>query len=198
MNNAGCSSEETNTSSSPRVNKTNKTTSHVVNFKESKTHLFYVIESDNENHEKAQHLIRIKVSKERHISRKFVSKKMSLRCSSDDNATEEKTKRTLKPNLASIHKKTDHPSFVVLPEVFSKRRDVQQSNERNQSTSENSNETYVIRSKEENKILGSKVPILLGTSLWRNNSETVGAVLLHGTIFSIICCRTVTIVPLSF
>lgn len=185
MNNPGCSTEETNTSSSPGEYKTNELTSHVVNFKESKTHLFYVIQSDNDNNEKAQHLIRIKISKERPTSRKFVGKKMSLRCGSNDNATEEKTKRTSKQNLASIHKKTDHPSFVVLPEVFSNRRDngnVRKKLERNQSTSENSNETFVIRSKEENKIFGSKVPKLLGTSLWEKNSQSVDAAISsHGT-----------------
>ncbi len=180
----GCSSEETNTSSSTTETETKKIPSHVVNLRESKTHLFYVIQSDNENNDKAKHLVQIKVSKERPSSRKFIAKKMLLRYGNSNDVTnenQEKTKKTRKPSLASIHKRTDHPSFVVLPEVLKGRHgDVRQTIERNQSTSENSNETYVVRPRLENRNSKRKVPILFG-SLWKQNSPTVDAGFLHGS-----------------
>lgn len=174
------SSEETTTSSSS----TKELPSHVVNLKESKTHLFYVIQSDSNdsNGKAAPHFVRIKISKERPPSKKFVSKKMFFHCGNSGDVTDGsqgKTKMTNhKPNLTSIHKRTDHPSFVVLPEVFSRRRG---NVERNLSTSDNSNETYVIRSKLENKMLGSrrKVPTLFG-ALWKRNSQTEDAYSLQG------------------
>lgn len=180
------SSEETNSSLSSRENRKNNLTSHVVDLNESKTHLFYLIQSANERNEKTKRLIRIKISKERPTSRKFLSKKMLVRCGNKDDMTydnQEKTNKNSTPTHATIHSRTDHPSFVVLPHVISRRRgNIRKNIERNQSTSENSNETYVIRSKEDNKIVGNswKVPTL---SLWNRNSQTRAADFLHGICF---------------
>lgn len=180
-----CSTEET--SSSTEDNKNPPLTSHVVNFKESKTHLFYVIQSDNDSNESTKHLIRIKLSKERPASRQFIAKKMLVRHTNTEDGSDknqEKTTRACKANIASIYKRSDHPSFVVLPQIVSKRRNiVRVTTAKNQSTSENSNETYVVRSREDNKVFGSnsKVPVLLGTSLWNRSSRTEDAAFLHGT-----------------
>ncbi|KAJ6648882.1 hypothetical protein Bhyg_04114, partial [Pseudolycoriella hygida] len=181
------SNEGTNMSSSSSEKRSTKIPSHVVNFKESKTHLFYVIQPDSETTEKRQNLVRIKVSKERPMSRKLVGNKMFLRTRSNYdviNKNEEKMKKSPRSNIASIHKRTDHPSFFVLPEVFSKTRqgNMKKAIARNQSTSDNSNETYVVRPKEENKTFGgrSKVPTILGTSMWIRNLQTVNSTRLQG------------------
>lgn len=173
--NLECSSEQSGTSSS--TTDTKKIPRHVINLKESKTHLFYVIQSDNDSHENAQRVVQLKVTKESLPARRFFSQNMRLHSNNDNDDNREKLNRTQIPSrLASIHKRTDHPSFVVLPEVFSRRCVNRGRNiEKNQSTSENSNETYVIRS--ENK---SKIPTLF-TSLWKRNPTTADAAFLHGT-----------------
>lgn len=114
--NCECTSEETPSTE----NETKKISSHVVDFKASKNHLFYIIQSDNANNGKnTQNSIRIKISKSNENVRKII--------------------------------------------------------ERNQSTSENSNETFVIRSKNENKMLRakSKAPMLLGTTLRKKDSSLI-------------------------
>lgn len=193
--NLECTSDEKGTSSSSfrRDNNTNKFARHVVNLKESKTHLFYVIQSDNENSENTASLFRIKISKERPTSRK----KMLRRYGNNEDLdmtddSQQNIRKTARSNLANIQKRTDHPSFVVLPDLNSKKRDnsyIKNNIERNQSTSDNSNETYVVRSKEENKLLGSKskVPVysqaLFGLSLLEN-TQTADVPYLPGTLIT--------------
>lgn len=161
--NFGCSSDDKGTSSSSFSRDENKFTRHVINLKESKTHVFYVIQPDNEDSVNTPNFIQIKISKERPMSRNLATKKMLLRDSNDEvdmsDKNQSKIRKTPRPNLASIRKRTDHPSFYVLPEVFSEKRSIGSVNkkiDRNQSTSDNSNETYTIRSKEENKLFESK------------------------------------------
>lgn len=166
--NLDSSSEETNTSSSNKELPT-----HIVNLKESKTHLFYVIQSDNENNGNGQRFVRIKISKERPTtSRKLGSKKTLLR-HGNNSVTDKNQAMHHSSNLTGIHKRSDHPSFVVLPELVAKRSgNVRRNIETNQSTSENSNETYVIRSKMENKMLVNRRqgPALFD-SLWKKKSS---------------------------
>ncbi|XP_037048678.1 uncharacterized protein LOC119083142 [Bradysia coprophila] len=175
--NQGCSSEKTSTSSS--TTDTNKIPRHVVNLKESNTHLFYVIQSDNESHGDTQQLVQLRISKQRPPSRKSFAQKMQLRYNDNNDGLDENRGKLKKTQIASIHKRTDHPSFVVLPEVFSKGRlNIRQTIEKNQSTSENSNATYVIRSKNDNRTCESKAKIpRLFNSLRERNPKTA---YLHG------------------
>lgn len=158
--NLQCSSgEDASSSSFSRGNSKNEFKQHVLNLKETKTHLFYVIQSDNDSGEKSPQWIQVKVSKRRPNPRNLATKNMLSRYGTNDdgNVTDNRQQKTPKSSLISIHKRTDHPSFVVLPEISSKKRsNIKSKIVRNQSTSDNSNETYVIRSRKENQSLKSE------------------------------------------
>lgn len=208
------SSDDKSTSSSSLVSSyTNQTKSaeQFIHLKETKTHLYCVIPSDNESNENVKRtpqLIQIKISKRRPQSRSLMTNKV-LGClslaygSSDDELLQRNQQRirkflSSKPSNSSPtsnRKKTNHPSFVVLPEsklINKKRGDGYIKNKviKNQSTSDNSNKTYVIRSKEHNKLLASRAnttsvgSIGLCTSISNRNVAEETEASFYGRLFA--------------